>query len=247
MRRLIAFPCASETLAGTLDEAKGPTGVLIVSGGNETRTGAHRGMAMLAQRLAARGIPVFRFDRRGVGDSSGESGGYADSAPDIAAAAAVFRAEAGVNRIVGLGNCDGATALALFGRRAGVDALALTNPWLGDGNALPPPAAVRARYFARLRDPASWWRGFNISKLLKGLRSLAQMRAEPPLAARMAAALSGSEPLIVLAEHDRTALQFAAAWTGPGRLLRLPTASHSFADATDALEAAIVEAVHSAA
>ena len=48
MRSLIAFPSAGETLAGTLDTAPGATGLLIVSGGNELRMGAHRGMAMLA-------------------------------------------------------------------------------------------------------------------------------------------------------------------------------------------------------
>ena len=77
MRELIAFDCTGETLLGALDRAKGATGLLIVSGGNEVRMGAHRGMASLAARLAARGVPVFRFDRRGIGDSSGENGGYA--------------------------------------------------------------------------------------------------------------------------------------------------------------------------
>jgi hypothetical protein len=64
MRTVTAFACAGETLVGTLDTATGETGLLIVSGGNEIRIGAHRGMALLAQRLAARGVPVFRFDRR---------------------------------------------------------------------------------------------------------------------------------------------------------------------------------------
>src|SRR3546814_2513341 len=52
MRTLIAFPCEGETLVGTLDAAPGKTGLLIVSGGNEIRVGAHRGMALLAERLA---------------------------------------------------------------------------------------------------------------------------------------------------------------------------------------------------
>ena len=43
MRKLIAFPCAGETLVGSLDEGAGSTGLLIVSGGNEIRMGAHRG------------------------------------------------------------------------------------------------------------------------------------------------------------------------------------------------------------
>src|SRR3546814_5025865 len=83
------------------------TGLLIVSGGNELRSGAHRGMAKLAARLARDGFPVFRFDRRGVGDSEGENGGFLSSGPDIAEAVAAFlRASPGLRRIVALGNCD---------------------------------------------------------------------------------------------------------------------------------------------
>ena len=115
MRRLIAFPCAGDTLIGTLDAAPGTTGLLIVSGGNEIRCGSHRGMALLAQSMSAAGHPVFRFDRRGVGDSSGDNAGFLGSADDIAAAAATFRAEMpGMRRLVGFGLCDGATALALL-------------------------------------------------------------------------------------------------------------------------------------
>ncbi|MCZ3268409.1 hypothetical protein NYZ59_19170, partial [Acinetobacter baumannii] len=73
MRSLIAFPCAGDTLIGTLDAAPGTTGLLIVSGGNEIRCGAHRGMALLAQSVSAAGHPVFRYDRRGIGDSTGEN------------------------------------------------------------------------------------------------------------------------------------------------------------------------------
>ncbi len=56
---------------GTLDDAPGTTGLLIVSGGNEVRAGAFAGQARLAAEIAAAGHPVFRFDRRGVGDSTG--------------------------------------------------------------------------------------------------------------------------------------------------------------------------------
>ena len=40
MRRLITVPCEGETLIATLDDAAGATGVLIMSGGNEIRSGA---------------------------------------------------------------------------------------------------------------------------------------------------------------------------------------------------------------
>ncbi|MEG3172589.1 hydrolase 1, exosortase A system-associated [Sphingomonas sp. ZB1N12] len=141
MRRLIGFACEGETLAATLDEAPGTTGLLIVSGGNEIRSGAHRGIAMLAQRLAATGTPVFRYDRRGVGDSTGDNGGFLSAEPDLIAAVAAFRKAAPhVARLIGFGNCDAASTLALFGRSAGFDEVILANPWVIEPlNDLPPP------------------------------------------------------------------------------------------------------------
>lgn len=247
MRRLIAFPCEGETLVGSLDEGYGATGLLIVSGGNEPRTGAHRGMALLAGRL---GVPVFRFDRRGVGDSSGANGGWVSSAPGIAAAVAAFRREVpGMTRLVGFGNCDAATALALFGE--GLDALVLANPWVVEPvDDLPPAAAIRARYAARVRDPATWGRlargGVNFRRLVGGLRAVAAPRREAPLARRFAEAVRGREVTIVVATGDATAIGYldavkALEVVAPVR--RIETASHSFAREEDgaALEAIIRE------
>ena len=247
MRRLIAFPCAGETLVGSLDEGSGATGLLIVSGGNEPRMGAHRGMALLAGRL---GVPVFRFDRRGVGDSSGENGGWSSSAPDIAAAVAVFRREVPrVTRLVGFGNCDAATALALFGGE--LDALVLANPWVVEREGdLPPPAAIRARYAARLRDPRAWERlvtgAISIRKLVRGLRAMAAPRSEARLARRFADAVRGREVTIVLATGDATAIAYLDVVKELGvaaPVRRIETASHSFAREEDgaALEVVLRE------
>lgn len=242
VRRLIAFACAGDTLVGTLDEAAGATGVLIVSGGNEIRCGAHRGQAALAARLAAAGVPAFRFDRRGIGDSTGINRGYAESADDIAAAAAAFRA-AGVRRIVGFGNCDAATALALFHAAAGIDALVLSNPWVGGSDdGLPQAAAIRARYAERLRDPAEWRRlltgGVNLRKLARGLLKSAAPR-DASLAEQMAASLAGVPTTILLAARDNTAVAFGDAWARakakpPIPLDYLASASHSYASEADA-------------
>lgn len=237
MRSLTGFPCEGETLAGTLDAAPGATGLLIVSGGNEIRIGAHRGMALLAQRVAAAGHPVFRFDRRGIGDSTGANGGFETSGPDLAAAAAHFRlAQPQLARIVGFGNCDAATALALFGRDAGIATPVLANPWVVGGESdLPPPAAVRARYAAKLKDPRELWRlvsgGVNLRKLARGLR---QSGATAPagLADRVRAALPAGATVLT-ASGDNTAIAFRAALPAVPVIAR-DTDSHSFAKPGDA-------------
>ena len=108
-RRHLTFACEGETLVGTLDDAAGSTGLLLLSGGNEIRSGAFAGQARLAARLAEAGHPVFRFDRRGIGDSTGENRGFQEGGSDLAAALAAFRAERpGLAHIVGFGNCDAA-------------------------------------------------------------------------------------------------------------------------------------------
>lgn len=256
MRKLIEFACESETLVGTLDDAPGTTGLLIVSGGNEIRCGAHRGMALLAAALSEQGIPVFRFDRRGIGDSTGDNRGFGSSGPDIIAAVAAFRAAAPhVDRLVGFGNCDAATALLLHGGTA-FDRLILANPWvIEDNDSLPPTAAIRARYTERLRDPASWARllsgKIDIGKLASGLMKVSKRATDTvsPLERSVFAALATRpDAHIILATGDATAIAFvdAARRSGHGiSPMMIETASHSFARASDkiALRQAILRAL----
>lgn len=250
MREVIGFDCGGDRLVGTLDHAEGRTGLLIVSGGNEIRIGAHRGMARLAQRVAAAGYPVLRYDRRGIGDSEGDNRGFLNSADDMAAAARTFRQALPVERIVGFGNCDAATALALFHQRVGIDALLLANPWVIENDSdFPPPAAIRARYAARLRDPRQWLRlargGVNLGKLVKGFaKSAKSSNEENLLACDMAVALASSDvpTTILLAERDNTAIAFREVFQRSGfaairaraTTATRETASHSFAREGDA-------------
>lgn len=271
MRRWLSFKVEGATCAATLDEAAGTHGLLIVSGGNEVRSGAHRGMARLAAAVAAAGHPVLRFDRRGVGDSEGENRGFDQSGEDIAAALALFRATCPqLTRITAFGNCDAAAALLLHRRAGGADALLLANPWTIDqpGNAdegaggadgLPPPAAIRARYAAKLKDPREWLRllrgGVDLGKLARGLRSASATPAASGLAAHLAAALARADcPVsVLLASRDGTAQAFAAAWgsagfaavRGKATVETIDSASHGFADAQARawLEAKIVAAL----
>jgi exosortase A-associated hydrolase 1 len=251
MRQMIDFECAGDRLCGTLDAAGGTTGLLIVSGGNEIRSGAYAGQAAMAMHFAQLGHPVFRYDRRGVGDSEGRNRGFESSADDIAAAIATFRNAARLDRLVAFGNCDAATALAFH--HDGVDALLLANPWVieaaGDGEGAPAAlnaAAVRARYWARLKNPRSLIDliagKIDLQKLAGGLVRAVQQGPPGGLAARLASSLSGSSvPTgLLVAARDSTALAFLAAYRDPMfdpvrartnvMLHRCDSASHSFAD-----------------
>ena len=242
-RTHLTFACAGATLVGTLDAAPGTAGLLIVSGGNEIRGGAWNGQALLAARLAARGFPVFRFDRRGIGDSEGKNAGFRGSADDIRAALAAFRAAAPhLGRVVAWGNCDAASALMLGGG-LGCDALVLSNPWTledseaGRDEAAPPPRALRAHYARRLRDPVALLRllGGKVSPgaLLRSLRDMVRKTEPTTLTGEMAAGLSSfSGPVrILLAGRDRTAQAFLGQWDkADSRLETCLSASHSFVE-----------------
>lgn len=255
-RRHLLFDCEGSRLVGSLDEASGTSGLLIVSGGNEVRAGAWNGQALLAARIAAAGHPVFRFDRRGVGDSEGPNGEFRSSLPDIAAALAAFRRECPqLERVVAFGNCDAASALMLAGD-ASCDALLLSNPWtIEDEAASPPPEALRGHYAGRLRDPAALKRLLTGQVSLRGLFGslLALLRPAPPptgLAQDMAAGLArfAGPAVILLAGRDRTAQAFRAAWRKDDpRIRTLPDASHSWVEpeARDWLEAQVLEMLRS--
>lgn len=238
-RRHLVFPSGWARLVGTIDEAPGATGLLMVSGGNEVRAGAWNGQSLFAAQVAAAGFPVFRFDRAGIGDSSGDNRGFRESGADIAAALARFRREAPqLEKIAMFGNCDAASALMLAGG-AGADALLLANPWtIENDTAEAPPAVLRAHYLKRLTDLGALKRLLTGRIAVHGLvRSLhALVRPAPPpstLAQEMAQGLAQYRwPVtFLLAGRDRTAQAFAAQWPrGDPRLRHCPEASHSFVE-----------------
>lgn len=240
VRRHFTFTCESSQLVATLDEGAGTTGLLLVTGGNEVRSGAWAGQAQFAARIAAAGFPVMRFDRRGCGDSEGANAEFRSSAPDLATALAAFRSECPhLTRVVGMGNCDAASALMLAAG-VGFDGLVLSNPWTFEDGAAEeaPPEAVRSHYRNRLKDLGA------IKRLLTGqvalfplLKSLLSAAKPPPppstLAQDMAAGMAVFRGPVrfLIADHDRTGLAFVSAWSAAAAQIgRCPGATHSFVE-----------------
>lgn len=220
MRQLLTFDCAGDTLGATLDGESGRVGVLIVTGGTQTRIGSHRMFERLSAALAANGYPCFRFDRRGVGDSDGLDAGFRGNGEDISAAAQAFRARAdGLESIIGFGLCDGATSLALFAGPAKLSGLILVNPWLVEAEPdAPPPAAIKHHYRQRLLSVEGWQKlltgSVSYKKILKGVAKVITDRQPSGLAEETAEALATAKlPIeLILALDDATAVAAAHVW-----------------------------------
>jgi exosortase A-associated hydrolase 1 len=218
----VVFDCAGERLLGVASVPDRPRsiGVLIVVGGRQYRVGSHRQFVLLSRRAAAAGYCAFRFDLRGMGDSTGDRRNFAEVDADIAAAIAAFQAQCPqVERVVLWGLCDAATAAMHYWQRSRdvrVSGMCLANPWLRSEATL---ARTRVRHYYRERifDPAFW------RKLLSGkvgpLRALHEyfgaVRASQGSASGgfQSVMLQGMRDfpgfvLLVLSEHDLTAQEF---------------------------------------
>lgn len=217
--RALAFDCGGERLYGILSlpagTAPGTRGVLVVVGGPQYRAGSHRQFTLLARDLAQCGVPVLRFDYRGMGDSEGAIRPFDDVEDDLRAAIDAFMAAVpGLREVVLWGLCDAASAIGMYAPRdPRVAGLVLLNPWVRTEDGLA-RATLRHYYRARLRDPMFW------KQLLRGgldwRRSLASLlallrkaRGRPAPAGAVAASAPASLP-----DRMRAGLQ-----AFPGRVL----------------------------
>ena len=223
----IVFRCEADELIGILHHGDGvrrDVGILIVVGGPQYRVGSHRQFVMMARALAAEGFAVFRFDYRGMGDSSGEQRTFESVHDDICAATDVLTERVPALRHVAvLGLCDAASAALMYAYRdSRIDHLILINPWVRS-HALQAKAVVRHYYAERVFQREFW------SKLLTGelnivssgrafLASLHQsLRREPSggrqsdsFVEKMQRGLEGfrGNVLLLLSEDDLTAREF---------------------------------------
>lgn len=155
----LVFECEGEQLIGIVHRPQAPleVGVLaVVAGGPQYRAGVGRGMVSLARMLAGHGVPVLRFDYRGLGDSSGEFRGFNHIAEDLQAAVKAFRqAVPELRRVVLWGGCDAASAAMIHGCKvAGVESLVLGNPWVSTDEIR--SAVLRKHYVRRLGEAHFW-------------------------------------------------------------------------------------------
>ncbi|RZF30432.1 alpha/beta fold hydrolase [Paraburkholderia sp. UYCP14C] len=119
---------------GWLHPADGPDGVVLCSPFGYDALGTHRGMRRLAERLAARGVPVLRFDYPATGDSAGDPtdmGLWRAWIDSIKQAVAQLRAASGVERVTLCGLRLGGMLAALAAQELGdVDGLVMLSPVL---------------------------------------------------------------------------------------------------------------------
>ncbi len=223
----ILFDCEGDALAGIVHpgDETASFGVVVVVGGPQYRAGSHRQFVLLARRLAGAGIPVLRFDLRGMGDSGGDFPGFESIDADIRTAVDALVERIPSIRHVGLwGLCDGASAIAFYAasdpRIAGV---ALLNPWVRT-EATHAQARIRHYYGARLFSGAFWKRlaggEVDVAGAVRGLfGSVRQARAsastgserDVSLPDRMREGLMAfrGRILILLSGNDLTAREFA--------------------------------------
>lgn len=138
--------------AGWLHPAPGGHGVVLCNAFGYDELCTHRAWLQLAEQLAARRMPVLRFDYPGTGNSLGveEDPARVDAWIDsIATAVGYLRAVAGVERVSLCGFRLGATLAALAAERlSGIDGLALLAPVLSGRRYLRELHAHRQRWLS---------------------------------------------------------------------------------------------------
>jgi exosortase A-associated hydrolase 1 len=225
--RALRFQCHRCTLIGILHLPPRPLprGLLIVTGGPQYRTGSHRQFILLARRMAQEGIPVLRFDYRGMGDSEGEPRSFDAAGDDLRCAVdQFFNQVPALKELVLWGLCDGATAAAFHAAHdQRICGLVLLNPWVRTEQGAA-RAVLRYYYVRRLFEPAFWAKlASGAFELRQSLASMLQLRAsaqradagypqDQSLPRRLYQALRTFQGriLVILSGADLTAREFAA-------------------------------------
>jgi len=161
----VRFECQGDWLYGVISVPEQPQGrgLLIVVGGPQYRAGSHRQFTLLARHLASCGIPVMRFDYRGMGDSEGDARDFQQIDDDLRSAIDYFILSVpGMTELAMWGLCDAASAALFYAHKdCRVTGLALLNPWVRTESGLA-RAYIKHYYLSRIIDRALW------NKILSG-------------------------------------------------------------------------------
>lgn len=247
------FSCRGATLVGVIHPSVVPAerGILVVVGGPQYRVGSHRQFILLARDLASQGMPVMRFDHRGIGDSDEPYAGFEGLGPDIGAAVDSFLQQCpGLREVVLWGLCDAASAILFYAHRdPRIAGIVILNPWVRTVES-EARTYLRHYYLRRLADRDFWrrlisgqlglWRSarsllgiaarFGISWLSKSTKITAAAGDAGTLPERMAQGLAkfNGPALLIMSGQDLTAREFddsahaSATWR---RLLSMPAVS----------------------
>jgi exosortase A-associated hydrolase 1 len=255
------FECAADTLVGILARPEKParTGLVVIVGGPQYRTGSHRQFVLLSRSLAAAGYAVLRFDYRGMGDSTGESRDFLTIKDDIEAAInALQQSIPSIKRVSLWGLCDGASAALLYCGQTHdprVSGLCLLNPWVRSEVSLA-RTHIKHYYAQRLLQKEFWRKLVNGEISLGAINDLSQSirlsasgsgwlnSSEQPFQNHMAMAWNRfhGKILLILSTGDLVAKEFREvaqtdpAWRGAlarGNLQRheLNDVDHTFSSA----------------
>ncbi len=157
--RAVRIRCQGAWLYGILNIPQQPVarGVLIAVGGPQYRVGSHRQFVLLARYLAGCGIPVIRFDFRGMGDSDGQMRTFEHVGEDLRSAVDFFFGEcAGLKDMVIWGLCDAASAALFYAHQdQRVSGLILLNPWVRTEQGIA-KAYLKHYYLQRLFEWEFW-------------------------------------------------------------------------------------------
>lgn len=233
----VVFHCGENRLVGivAIPEVSSDTGVLILVGGPQYRVGSHRQFTLLARHLAAAGLPSFRFDFTGMGDSEGNKCEFEKTEQDLSAAIKVFLEVAPtVSRVILWGLCDAASIAMMFAyRQPRVTGIILFNPWVHDDEYS--PEVKLAQYYRPFLSKKEQWRrlfageiqlspafgelGRDILALIgKRLHRLRRQKKRHSFVHEMLDGLKQFQHrvLIVLSENDLTAREFSSLISNQG-------------------------------
>lgn len=183
--RFVRFDCDGDAMVGVChlpQDTASNIGVLVIVGGPQYRVGSHRQFVALGRYLAQHGVPVLRFDSRGMGDSAGVARPFDGNGSDVRAAVDAFDAQFGIKKIVLYGLCDAASSAMIYAHTdPRIVGLILLNPWV-QTDAAQAKALVGHYYGGRLLSRAFWRKllggGVSIGSALAGfLRSVRASRA----------------------------------------------------------------------